>query len=140
MRKSLVLASALFLTAPFALAQPDVPPAMEKTTPPTTQSPAIPPTTPETPTRPQTTPATPAPDTPAPPAPMPPRDPMGGPVTTTPPGAMSEAAPSTPATMGSCRTVRAQGAQCSCLKAPTVMGVSNANPNGGRNMCVTTEN
>jgi hypothetical protein len=48
----------------------------------------------------------------------------------------SEAAPSTPA-MGSCRTRKAEGEQCSCLKAPTVMGVSTANPNGGRNMCVT---
>ena len=37
---------------------------------------------------------------------------------------------------GACHTGKAVGSACSCRKAPTVMGVSTASPTGGRHMCV----
>ena len=82
-------------------------------------------------------------------APAQPKAPMPAPVPT-PAEAPSPAAPQAPGTTttttttttvpeavtGACRTRKTAGDPCSCLKAPTTMGVSTASTTGGRNMCV----
>lgn len=68
-----------------------------------------------------------------------PADPMRAPDDGGSPTRQSEAAPSEGrsqmAMNGSCYTRRAEGDRCSCLKAPTTFGVSQASASG-RNMCV----
>lgn len=169
MLRSLAFASALVLSAaaPAALAQSGstgqtTPPAT--TAPQTKDRPTQPPTgstapstqgqTPGTQTPGQTTPPSGAPRdgmTPNRPPGSTPPDGMGGVDQPPPPSSAPGQQPmqrdsrqgmsNTDATqvMGSCRTRRAEGETCSCLKAPTVMGISTAPTNGGRNMCVTQQ-
>ncbi|MBL8557825.1 MAG: hypothetical protein JNM47_03845 [Hyphomonadaceae bacterium] len=90
----------------------------------------------------QTTPATPPVEPPATTVPAPAPDAATPPAATqpatpAPPVETAEAAPAaTTATAGSCRTRKAEGDACACLKDPDTVGVAQSAPNGGRNICV----
>lgn len=128
MTRKILMATALFLAAavPLTHAQPDAAGAPPVAAPKAQPAPATPPVAP--------TPATPS-TAPLPAAPPERMQSESAPATTTTTTTTTTAA--TPLA-GACRTRKAEGEPCSCLKAPTVMGVSTAPGNGGRNMCVVS--
>ncbi|MDX2234179.1 MAG: hypothetical protein NW200_06745 [Hyphomonadaceae bacterium] len=116
MTRPIMLAAALFLSAavPASFAQTPTPAA-----PPAVEQKAVP---------------APAAQPPAPPATQ---GPAAAPAPAAPPAAPQQAGQENPASVtGACRTRKAESEPCACLKDPTVVGVSTAATDGGRNMCV----